>query len=199
MKQIKFLWIVFGLTFSGCSLFFGISDLEPQTTDSVVKYGRKVGYNTNEQFYFIDSSKIEEIWRGAFPKAYIYNSSGELVQHLSCFATGTSDLEWFFSKSNHRSVNDTIMHLLGNDTIINIAPKFDDLMNNIYSNKGKVEIPESNYYVVYFWSKSFGRINKKSAVPMEKYILNHPENSSTFIKINCDYMKSWGVKKEDIN
>ncbi len=199
MKQIKFLWIVLGLTFSGCQLFFGISKLKPQTTDSVIKYGRKVGYIADEHFYFIDSTKIEEIWHGAFPKAYIYNSSGELVQHLGCFATGTSDLEWFFSKSSHRTVNDTIMHLLGNDTIINVAPKFDELMSNIYSNKGKVKIPESKYYVVYFWSKSFGRINKKSAVPMEQYIISHPEDSSSFIKINCDYMKSWGVTKQDIN
>ena len=91
------------------------------------------------------------------------------------------------------------MHLLGSDTIINIAPKFDELMNNIYSNEGKVEIPKSKYYVVYFWSKSFGKINKKIAVPMEQYIINHPEYSSSFIKINCDYMKSWGVTKEDIN
>jgi hypothetical protein len=199
MKQIKFLLILVGLSLSGCSLFFGISNLEPQTTDSVIKYARKVGYITNEQFYFIDSSKIEEIWRGAFPKAFIYNSSGELVQHLSCFATGPDDLEWFFSKSNHSAVNDTIKHLLGSDTIINIAPKFDKLKNNIYSNGGKVEFPVSKYYVLYFWSKSFGKINKKIAVPMEQYIINHPEYASSFIKINCDYMKSWGVTKKDIN
>jgi hypothetical protein len=198
MKQIIFLYIALGFTLTGCNLFFGISDLKPQTTNSIVKYGLNVGYKTNEQFYLIDSSKIEEIWKGAFPKAYIYDSSGNLLQHLSCFATGISDLELFFSRNNHKSVNDTIMHLFGNDTIINIAPKFNKLTSYIYSSNGKVEFPDSKYYVVYFWSKSFGRINKKSAVPMEKYIISHPEYFSTFIKINCDYLKSWGVTKKDL-
>lgn len=33
---------------------------------------------------------------------------------------------------------------------------------------------------------------------MEKYINGHPEFSTIFIKINCDYHKDWGYTKEQL-
>jgi hypothetical protein len=193
------------IAFSSCSKAFmyfvvGVRELKPESPESIIKYGDKVGYDIDNHFFYIDSSKVDEIWKGAFPKAYIYNKNGDLVRHLDCFSSGVDDLKSFYKKplGSAPKVPDTLRILLGTDTILNIAPSFTSLPKMIHSLTKSAEFKESEYYIIYFWSKSFGRINKKNGVQMEEYIKDHPEFSTSFIKINCDYHEDWGYTKEQL-
>ncbi len=181
-------------------LVLGMKEPKPESIQSIRKYGKKVGYDINNHFFYIDSSKVNEIWKGAFPKAYIYDKQGRLLMHLDCFATGVDDLNLFFKKPKDftQKVSDTLFILYGRDTILNVAPPFSSLPEMVHSLTDKTEFKESDYYIVYFWSKSFGRINKKIGSLMEKYVKDHPEFNSVFIKINCDYQKDWGYTKRDL-
>lgn len=68
----------------------GMRELKPENEESILKYGNKGGYDVENRFYYIDSSKVDEIWKGAFPKAYIYDKTGKLVRHLDCFTKNHS-------------------------------------------------------------------------------------------------------------
>jgi hypothetical protein len=193
------------ISLSACSKAFmyfvvGMRELKPESTLSIRKYGVKVGYDVDNHFYFMDSSKIEEIWKGTFPKAYIYNEKGKLVRYLDCFATGMNDLKSFYKKpiGTAHPISDTMRVLFGTDTILNVAPQFITLPTIIQSQNKNLEFEGYAYYIVYFWSKSFGRINKRNGVQMERYIKDHPEHSTLFIKINCDYQKDWGYTKRQL-
>lgn len=199
--------IVLSLLLTGCGKLFmlvviGYREPKPESLETIEKYAKKSGYDVQNQFYYIDSAQVEKTWKGAFPKAYIYDSAGRLMRHLDCFAMGMDDLFAFYKipPGKAKPVSDTLLILMGKDTIRNVAPKFSALKGQLHAfgAKPSIQLPESKYYVVYFWSKSFGRINRKFGVPMEKFIKNHPELSSVFIKINCDFQKRWGYTKEKI-
>lgn len=207
LKKNIFILLLLSLLSSSCGKLFmlvviGYREPKPETQKSIEKYGKKSGYDIQKQFYYIDSTQVEKTWKGAFPKAYIYDSSGQLMRHLDCFSQGLNDLFAFYKipADKVKPVSDTLLIIMGKDTIRNVAPEFLQLKQQIHSFDSIqfVQLPKAKYYVVYFWSKSFGRINRKFGVPMEKFIQNHPELSSVFVKINCDFQRPWGYTKEKI-
>jgi hypothetical protein len=195
------------MAFSSCGKLFqffilGIRQAKPETQESIISYGKKVGYDTNEHFYFIDSAEVQKTWKGSFPKAFIYDDEGYIVKHLDCFATSLNDLKAFYNQplGTAPRISNTALSIFGTDTIKTIAPAFEDLKNSVHglNNSKVIDLPKAKYYLVFYWSKSFGKINKKRGVEMEKYLLSHPEFSTAFIKINCDYQKQWGYTKKDL-
>ncbi len=194
------------ITFSSCDaimfVVMGVKSPKPQTTKSLLSYERKVDYNTEKNNFYIDSSEIDHIWLGAFPKGFIYDENGNTVAFLDCFHESLSQLRYFFDLplDSRKPVSDTLHMLLGQDTLLHIAPKFSEIVQFSKVIEGDTALvkPETEYYVVYFWSKSFGRINKKFGSKMEAYIEEHPEFNASFIKINCDYRKDWGYTKKQL-
>lgn len=194
------------LSLSSCDavmfVVMGVKPLKPETSKSLLKYERKVGYNTQQNNFLIDSSKIDEIWKGAFPKAFIYDKNGNTVMFLDCFGESVAQLEYFFGLpvESRKKVSDTLHLLLGKDTLLHIAPTFKEVITSstVLSGDPTFIHPGAEYYVVYFWTKSFGRINRKYGAKMEQYIHRHPEFNAAFIKINCDYQKDWGYSKKGL-
>lgn len=206
--KIKFLTaLTLLLLFTSCSflmsrVLFGIKPLDLETATTIQRYERKVGYDPVNNNYYVDSTQIEYIWKGMFPKAFIYNSHGKVVRFLDCFATGPDDLNAFFGNTTvpKREINDTVLHVMGKDTIVQVAPPlawFEQQLRGFDGNHFQKD--SSDYYVVYCWSKAFGRINRKFGVKMEKAIKSHKEWNARFVKVNCDFRKGWGFSKEDIN
>lgn len=194
------------VTLYGCApmmlVVMGVKSPKPETTKSLLRYEEKVGYDTGTNNFFIDSSKIEETWDGAFPKGFIYDKSGKTLYFLDCFGESVNQLKYFFNlpKESHKPISDTLRLIMGQDTLLHIAPDFSEIVRESHSLSGESALlqPGTDYYVVYFWSKAFGRINKKYGSKMEKYIKEHPEFNAAFIKINCDYQKEWGYSKKEL-
>ena len=180
----------------------GVKSPKPETVKSILAYEKKVGYDTENNNFYIDSSRITETWNGAFPKGFIYDRNGNTVAFLDCFGESMIQLRQFFDSpiESRKKLSDTLHILIGQDTLLHIAPQFSELirLSKPLNNHSVFIKPISDYYVVYFWSKSFGRINKKHGSKMEDYIEGHPEFNASFIKINCDYQKDWGYTKKQI-
>jgi hypothetical protein len=112
----------------------GMRELKPETPKSIIGYGKRVKYDVENNFFQIDSSKVNQVWKGAFPKAYIYENNGDVVKHLDCFATMEHEVKLFFSKpiGSAQKVSDTLRQLLGQDIYLNIAPPLFQLEKDIH-------------------------------------------------------------------
>lgn len=192
---------------SGCGkimmyTFWGIKSPKPETTKSILAYEKKVGYNVAKDNFYIDSSQVSNVWEGAFPKAFIYDSKGNTMLFLDCFAEGENQLKYFFNlpEQSRKPVSDTLRIIMGKDTLMHVAPDFPEIvrLSRSLTDDSNLIKPNTDYYIVYFWSKAFGKVNKRIGSEMEDYIEEHPEFNSSFVKINCDYQKNWGYTKKQI-
>ena len=76
---------------------------QPISKGDVVSCAEKNGMITNELFFILDSSTAKIEGRGIFPKTFIYDSLGNLMAHLPCFATQISELKEFCKRNQQNS------------------------------------------------------------------------------------------------
>lgn len=178
---------------------YGVKQPQIESNSSITEFLIKKDMNVKDVLCFKDSAAMSRKVldeRLSIPEVYFYNKNGHFVTYkaaaVSCTASASPFLDNLadnfntlpFDTSRHISKEFSYLYRLNNQNAVN----FDDF-------------EKSDVYVVMYFVKYIGKLNKESIwdwLNHIKLIESKTKFKITPILVSGDYMDFWGISKESL-
>lgn len=127
----------------------------------------------------MDSSSIKKIVTGSFPKIHFYSKTGNLILSDNCFELLKTYTDSLYKTDTFKVIKSNALQ----EELKN-ARTFDGQLVNL-------NLPHSDYVVVYYWATWMGKLNRDRLGWLEKRANTDKRKNITVVKINSDLQKSW--------
>lgn len=177
------------ITIASCTRFImflqGAHYPKIESKESIIKYAEKTGMNKETIYLIRDSLAYHQIIKSIerLPEVRFYDSDGYEF-NVSYTSGCTMEIE---------NKIDTLDLITGSS--VDSTSQLRDLMELLERIDGSLCVMESfgskDIYVVIYWAKFTGKLNKKKVLSWENKLNSYKTISTGVIKINCDVIDGW--------
>jgi len=194
-----FVLTTFACLFLSCTrlLFFyeGVRKPELETPEHLQKFLIRKEIDTTELLCFEDTSALYRFYtqKIGFPEARFFNRKRQMVDYREKPSDCNARVFTFMEKMDR--IND-----LPADSTKPLDSFICDLAYVKDLRPFQLETNEYDIYLVMYWAKWLGKVNKRKIFEWEKLAIQAKDKGLNIrvIKINADFQQSWGITKEQM-
>ncbi|MCX6296963.1 MAG: hypothetical protein NTX97_13055 [Bacteroidetes bacterium] len=198
MKKITILFCSFLLIILhfGCTKImfyqFGVRNPKVENKKSILDYLTANNLSTENSFCLQDTAALTKFYNRDIgtPEIRFYDRNGYLMLYRD--------------NKKCNAQNDSLITFLNPKNVIKIdsTNNLSEYLKQIKTLDGKDINPDEfkgyDYYLIMYWAKWTGKVNKIKMEDWEKSIVNKNDPKIKTIKVTTDYMDFWPLEKSDM-
>jgi hypothetical protein len=162
-------------------VLYGIKKPSVETKESTIRYIEKIGMET-ENNYALPENEYEILAaKVGIPTFYIFNADGnQIILETECGALKTEFIQDLDRNKSYKT-----------ESKINMDEFTSKLVFLDGKNANYTLHTDTDFYLIIYWAKFIGRVNKKSPAAWEKTAKHNKKANISIIKINMDFRNFW--------